>query len=70
MNKGEAAYVLPQCENLPYISIEEGDIFGILDLVPETKEIVIDQEIQRQFTVMALESCDVLCLSLEVGQYL
>ena len=47
MNKGEAAYVLPQCENLPYISIEEGDIFGILDLVPETKEIVIDQEIQR-----------------------
>ena len=47
MSKGEAAFVLPQCENMPYIIIEEGDIFGILDLVPDTKEIVIDQEIQR-----------------------
>ena len=45
MSKGEAAYVLPQCENLPYITIEEGEMFGILDLVPETKETVIDQEL-------------------------
>ena len=66
MSKGEAAFVLPQCENLPYISIEEGDMFGILDLVPETKETVIDQEIQRNFTVMALDYSDILCLSLEV----
>ena len=42
MSKGEAASVLPQCENLPYVIIEEGDMFGILDLVPESKEVVID----------------------------
>ena len=44
MSKGEAAYVLPHCENLPYIIIEEGDMFGILDLVPDSKEVIIDQE--------------------------
>ena len=66
MSKGEAAFVLPQCENMPYITIEEGDMFGILDLVPESRETVIDKEIQRQFTVMALDYSDILCLSLEV----
>ena len=66
MSKGEAAFVLPQCENLPYITIEEGDMFGTLDLVPASKEMVIDQEIQRHFTVMALEYSDILCLSVEV----
>ena len=51
---------------MPYITIEEGDMFGVLDIVPETKETIIDQEIQRNFTVMALEYSDILCLSLEV----
>ena len=51
---------------MPYITIEEGDMFGILDLVPETKETIIDKEIQRQFTVMAMDYSDILCLSLEV----
>ena len=32
-----------------------------------TKEIVIDQEIARHFTVMALDYSDILCLSLEVS---
>ena len=41
-------------------------MFGILDLVPESRETVIDKEIQRQFTVMALDYSDILCLSLEV----
>ena len=68
MSKGEAALVLPQCENLPYIIIDEGDMVGILDLVPATKEIVIDQEIARHFTVMALDYSDILCLSLEVSR--
>ena len=70
MSKGEASYVLPQCENMPYVVIEEGDMFGTLDLVPANKETVIDREIQRQFTVMALDYCDVLCLSLEVNRRL
>ena len=55
---------------MPYITIEEGDMFGILDLVPETKETVIDQEIQRHFTVMALDYSDILCLSLDVSPML
>ena len=54
---------------MPFIIVEEGDVFGTLDLVPATKEIVIDQEIQRQFTVMALDYCDILCLSIEVGSH-
>ena len=45
-------------------------MFGILDLVPDTKETVIDQEIQRHFTVMALEYSDILCLSLEVSNHI
>ena len=40
LSKGEAAFVLPQCDDLPFLVIEKGDVFGIIDLVPECKEMV------------------------------
>ena len=51
--------MLPQCENLQYILIEEGEVFGIMDLIPETKEVVIEKEVERMFTVMATENAEV-----------
>ena len=59
--------MLPKCEDLPYVLIEEGDMFGILDLVPASGETVIDKEVSRNFSVMATSYSEVLCLSLEVG---
>ena len=45
--------------------LQEGDVFGIMDLVPETKQARIEKEAERHFSVMAKTPCEVLCLSLE-----
>ena len=37
LTKGEAAFVLPKCDDLAFLVIEEGDVFGIIDMVPEDK---------------------------------
>ena len=37
MTSGEAAFVLPECDDLAFLMIEAGDVFGITDLVPDTK---------------------------------
>ena len=66
LSKGEAAFVLPQCSDLAYIIVEEGDVFGIDDLVPEDKQTIIEKEVTRTFSVMALEFSEVLSLSIEV----
>ena len=42
-----------------YILIEEGEVFGIMDMIPETKEAVIEKEIERIFTVMATVNSEV-----------
>ena len=67
LTKGEAAFVLPQCNDLAYLIVEEGDVFGIEDLVPEDKQSVIEKEATRTFSVMALEFSKVLSLSIEVN---
>ena len=41
-------------------------MFGIIDLVPETKRSVIIKEVNRMFSVLATEHSEVLCLSIEV----
>ena len=66
LTKGEVAFVIPECEDLPYMVMEEGDVFGIIDLVPEDREIIIEKEVERTFSVMALDNCEVLSLSIEV----
>ena len=65
LSKGRAAFVLRQCENLPFVIIEEGDEFGVIDLIPETRQPTIVKEVVRVFTVMATEYSEMLCLSLE-----
>ena len=66
LTKGQAAFVLPQCGDLPFLIVEEGDVFGIIDMVPEHKQRVIEKEVTRTFTVLALDSSELLCLSVEV----
>ena len=67
--EGTAAFVLaPSQENVPYVIIEKGDTFGIIDLVASKTEATIQRELRRQFNVMALETVDVLSLNLEVGR--
>ena len=68
LTKGEVAFSVPECEDLVFLLIEEGDAFGIIDLVPEDKQSVIEKEVARTFSVMALENSEVLCLSIEVLQ--
>ena len=45
--------------------VQQGDAFGIMDLVPESKEATIEKEVIRHFTVMAMTHCEVFSLSLE-----
>ena len=65
LSKGSAEFVLPQCHDLPFMLLQEGDVFGVMDLVPATKQSRIEKEAQRHFSVMAKTRCEVLCLSLE-----
>ena len=67
LTSGEAAFVLTQCDDLAFLIIEAGDVFGIIDLVPETKQSILIKEVARTFSVLALENCEILCLSLEVS---
>ena len=64
------AFVIPECEDMAFLVIEEGDVFGIIDMVPESGQSVIDKEVSRTFSVMALDNCEVLCLSVDVSKYL
>ena len=66
LTKGEATFVIPQCDDLPFLIVEEGDVFGIIDIVPENKKSIIEKEITRTFSVLALDSCELLSLSVEV----
>ena len=64
------AFVVPECEDMAFLVIEEGDVFGIIDMVPESGQSVIDKEVSRTFSVMALDNCEVLCLSIDVSKCL
>ena len=68
LSKGEAAFVLPKYEDLAYVLIEEGDAFGMIDLVVEgdrRNSSETDKELRRKFSVQAFDYCELLCLSLE-----
>lgn len=70
--KGKACFVLPQFKNVDYIVVGIGDQFGIIDIFGSSvvKNFEFDQWtlrkdlLQRQFTVMAKQQSEVLCLSI------
>jgi len=77
MPEGTAGFVLPLKYNIVYIEINAGDHFGEIDLILASgeKNQSIDfmmehmfQErfnLQRQFTVQAVEDCKLLSLSMQ-----
>lgn len=42
MMTGSAAFVLPFFKNVSYIEIDEGDHFGVMDIIGSTQEENID----------------------------
>ena len=64
--QGEAAFILPQWDDLPFLVIEDGDLIGIIDMVPEHKQTIVEKEVTRTFSVLAMKTSVVLSLSIEV----
>lgn len=75
LTKGSAGFILPFVHNLCYIEIEEGNVFGHLDIllsalhdngvlrnVMSCKKIF--ENSQRQFTVQAINNVELLTLSI------
>lgn len=48
MVKGLAGYVLPKFENTVYIKIEEGDLFGHVDLVFDQSFLNVQFNIKKR----------------------
>ena len=52
LSKGEAGFVLPKYDDLAYVLVEEGDAFGILDLIDNERSTPeSEKEFRRKFTV-------------------
>ena len=74
MIQGYAAFVHPSFRNTRYISIENGDHFGILDIVgtvSQNESIELYEWyskkhlIKRQFTIQAIIDCEVMTLNID-----
>ena len=72
LSKGLAAFVLPRYENKPYISVNESDYFGHLDIAMFENIIDVDlialkrsKKLMRRFTVRALVNCEMFTLTIE-----
>ena len=73
MISGNAQFVLPAFENVGYIDIKIGNVFGIIDIIGSAQSKDIDfkdwfqnkQLMQRQFTIMATSQVEVQFLSLK-----
>jgi hypothetical protein len=68
LESGKAAYVLPRYHSFPYVHINQGDSFGIIDIVfrtlsqtDETEEPVV---LHRKFSVIAVERLVMLVLEI------
>ena len=42
MLKGDVRYVLAQYENIDYIKIDKGDLFGVIDIIGNSKQNEFD----------------------------
>lgn len=65
---------MPSFDNTPYIRINVGDSFGIIDIVGSSATKKFDLEcflqntnkLQRQFTIMStVDNCEILTLSIQ-----
>jgi CRP-like cAMP-binding protein len=69
MEQGKAAYILPRYNSLPYCFIEEGEAFGIVDIVFRTlhspDEAINPERLRRKFSVMATEKSVMLSLDFD-----
>ena len=54
ISKGIVGFVLPEFQNVVYITAEKGDIFGLVDKFGDSEQINLERT-QREFTVMALD---------------
>ena len=72
--KGLAAYVLPRFDNKPFKVINKGDSFGHIDFAIQEDMINFDlsknkrikrKNIIRRFTVMGMENCELLIISMD-----
>jgi CRP-like cAMP-binding protein len=66
--KGKAAFMIPEYDELVYIVINEGDMFGIIDLVPTKNEVAIQNNCKRKFTVKAIDDSEIMALSIKVSK--
>jgi len=73
LSGGKAGFVLPKYKNTTYIEVDEGDTFGIIDIVASVLNANYDLDswyghldvLTRQFTLMSLKKCECMCLSLQ-----
>ncbi len=74
--KGKAGYVLPKYPSQVYIEIEQGELFGHVDLAYNKAFFKYQKnfkkalnknkdDMRRNFTVRAQDSCDILTLSMD-----
>lgn len=71
LTKGECGFVLPSYDNTQYISIEDGSMFGLIDIHGSAQKQKFDLNywnikkalLQRHFTVRAQTEAEFLTLS-------
>lgn len=73
--KGKAAFVLPRFENEIYIIINEGDHFGLVDIIPEENKKKKNKrkknkkkegwEMKRRYSVQAIAKSELMALKTE-----
>jgi CRP-like cAMP-binding protein len=73
LSSGAIALVLPKFENKTYIHYRHGNTFGVVDILGccLKNELAFDDyfnnknQLERQFTVMASKTTDLMCLSVQ-----
>ena len=64
LTSGAAGYVLPEFQNVVYITIDKGDVFGLIEAFGGSVEINTMRN-KREFTIMALDECETMTLNIE-----
>ena len=67
VTQGLLAYVLPKYDNMVFVTVEKGDMIGMVDLVPDKNENVkIIGRPRRKFNVQVIsESCEMMVIYID-----